>query len=98
MQVRDYIRKIRDQRSIPWDCIGDARGPRSILEDFVKLGNPTKDLQIGNTCQRYDYFILKINLFFIEDNASQCDMLGFREPMEFGVNEKIDNWVPTYGR
>jgi hypothetical protein len=25
-------------------------------------------------------------------------MLGFREPMEFGVNEKIDNWVPTYGR
>jgi hypothetical protein len=25
-------------------------------------------------------------------------MLGFREPVEFGVNEKIDNWVPTYGR
>lgn len=57
----------------------------------MKLGNPTKDLQIGNTYQRYDYFILKINLFFIEDNASQCDMLGFREVREFGVNEKIDN-------
>jgi len=57
----------------------------------VKLGNPTKDLQIQNTYQKYDYFILKINLFFIEYNASQCDMLDFREPGEFGVNEKIDN-------